>query len=46
MLREPVPQIAAVGPALLQRLSGLDILAAQLKGEIPAAPSTGMRASG
>jgi uncharacterized protein (TIGR00369 family) len=38
MLREPVPQIAAVGPALLQRLSGLDILAAQLEGEIPAAP--------
>ena len=46
MLQEPVPQIAAVGPALLQRLSGLDILAAQLEGEIPAAPSTGMRASG
>jgi uncharacterized protein (TIGR00369 family) len=38
MLREPVPQIAAVGPALLQRLSGLDILAAQIEGEIPAAP--------
>jgi len=38
MLREPVPQIAPVGAALLQRLSGLEILAAQLKGEIPAAP--------
>ena len=38
MLREPVPQIAPVGPALLQRLSGLDILTAQLEGEIPAAP--------
>ena len=38
MLQEPVPQIAPVGPELLQRLSGLDILAAQLKGEIPAAP--------
>jgi uncharacterized protein (TIGR00369 family) len=38
VLREPVPQIAPVGPALLQRLSGLEILAAQIKGEIPAAP--------
>jgi len=38
MLGEPVPQIAPVGAALLQRLSGLEILAAQLKGEIPAAP--------
>ena len=38
MLREPVPQIAPVGAALLQRLSGLEVLAAQLKGEIPAAP--------
>jgi uncharacterized protein (TIGR00369 family) len=38
MLREPVPQIAPVGPELLQRLSGLEILAAQIKGEIPAAP--------
>jgi uncharacterized protein (TIGR00369 family) len=38
MLREPVPHIAPVGAALLQRLSGLEILAAQLKGEIPAAP--------
>lgn len=37
-LREPVPQIAPVGPVLLQRLSGLEILSAQLKGEIPAAP--------
>ncbi len=38
MLREPVPQIAPVGAALLQRLSGLEILTAQLKGEIPTAP--------
>jgi len=38
MLGEPVPQIAPVGAALLQRLSGLEILAAQLKGEVPAAP--------
>jgi uncharacterized protein (TIGR00369 family) len=38
MLGEPVPQIAPVGAALLQRLSGLEILAAQIKGEIPAAP--------
>jgi uncharacterized protein (TIGR00369 family) len=38
MLGEPVPHIAPVGAALLQRLSGLEILAAQLKGEIPAAP--------
>jgi uncharacterized protein (TIGR00369 family) len=38
ILAEPVPQIAPVGPALLQRLSGLEILAAQLKGDIPAAP--------
>jgi uncharacterized protein (TIGR00369 family) len=37
MLREPAPQIAPVGPALLQRLSGLEILAAQISGEIPAA---------
>jgi uncharacterized protein (TIGR00369 family) len=37
-LREPVPQIAPVGTALLQRLSGLEILAAQINGEIPAAP--------
>jgi uncharacterized protein (TIGR00369 family) len=37
-LGEPVPQIAPVGAALLQRLSGLEILAAQIKGEIPAAP--------
>ena len=37
-LREPVPQIAPVGAALLQRLSGLEILTAQLNGEIPAAP--------
>ena len=38
MLREPVPQLAPVGAALLQRLSGLEILTAQIKGEIPAAP--------
>jgi uncharacterized protein (TIGR00369 family) len=37
-LREPVPEIAPVGAAMLQRLSGLEILEAQLKGEIPAAP--------
>ena len=37
-LEEPVPQLAPIGPALLQRLSGLQILAAQLTGEIPAAP--------
>jgi uncharacterized protein (TIGR00369 family) len=38
MLQEPAPQIATVGAALLQELGGLEILAAQLKGEIPAAP--------
>ena len=38
MLGEPVPQIAPVGAAQLQRLSGLEILTAQLNGEIPAAP--------
>ena len=38
MLGEPVPQIAPVGAALLQQLSGLEILAAQLEAEIPAAP--------
>jgi uncharacterized protein (TIGR00369 family) len=38
MLQEPVPQIAPVGAALLQQLSGLEILKAQIKGEIPAAP--------
>jgi uncharacterized protein (TIGR00369 family) len=38
MLREPAPRIAPVGSALLQRLSGLEILAAQINGEIPAAP--------
>ena len=38
MLQEPVPHIAPVGTALLQQLSGLEILAAQLRGEIPAAP--------
>ena len=35
---EPGPQIASAGPAPLQQLSGLDILAAQLNGDIPAAP--------
>ena len=38
MLREPAPQIVPVGPAQLQQLSGLEILAAQLEGKIPAAP--------
>jgi uncharacterized protein (TIGR00369 family) len=38
MLREPVPQIAPVDAALLQQLSGLEILRAQIKGEVPAAP--------
>jgi uncharacterized protein (TIGR00369 family) len=38
ILREPVPQIAPVGAVLLQQLSGLEILKAQIKGEIPAAP--------
>jgi uncharacterized protein (TIGR00369 family) len=38
MLREPPPQTVPVGPALLQQLSGLEILAAQLEGKIPAAP--------
>jgi uncharacterized protein (TIGR00369 family) len=37
-LREPVPQIAPAAPAPLQRLSGLETLAAQIHGEIPAAP--------
>ena len=34
----PVPQITPAGPALLQGLSGLEILTAQLTGDIPAAP--------
>jgi uncharacterized protein (TIGR00369 family) len=38
MLQEPAPQIAPVGAALLRQLGGLEILAAQLKGEVPAAP--------
>jgi uncharacterized protein (TIGR00369 family) len=38
MLREPVAQIAPVDPGLLQRLSGLEILAAQLAGDIAPAP--------
>ena len=46
MLGEPVPQVAPVGATLLQRLSGLEILAAQLKGRYQQLPSTGMRASG
>jgi uncharacterized protein (TIGR00369 family) len=37
-LRDPPPQIAPVGTGLLQRLSGLEILTAQIKGDIPAAP--------
>ena len=37
-LREPAPQIAPVGAEMLQRLSGLEILAAQIGGDIPAAP--------
>lgn len=38
MLREPVPQIAPVDAALLQQLSGLEILRAQIQGEVSAAP--------
>jgi uncharacterized protein (TIGR00369 family) len=38
LLPEPPPQIAPVTTELLQRLSGLDILAAQIRGDIPAAP--------
>ena len=38
MLREPAPQVVPVGAAQLQQLSGLEILAAQLEGKIPAAP--------
>jgi uncharacterized protein (TIGR00369 family) len=38
MLGEPPPQIAPVDAALLQRLSGLEILTAQINGDIPAAP--------
>jgi uncharacterized protein (TIGR00369 family) len=38
LLPEPPPQIAPVGAELLQRLSGLEILAAQIRGDIPAAP--------
>ena len=38
MLREPAPRIVPVGLAQLQQLSGLEILTAQLKGKIPAAP--------
>jgi uncharacterized protein (TIGR00369 family) len=38
LLREPAPQTAPLSPGLLQRLSGLEILAAQLRGEIPVAP--------
>jgi uncharacterized protein (TIGR00369 family) len=37
-LREPVPQPAPVDEAMLQHLSGLEILTAQLTGDIPAAP--------
>ncbi len=38
MLRGPAPQMVPVGPAQLQQLSGLEILAAQLEGKIPPAP--------
>jgi uncharacterized protein (TIGR00369 family) len=38
ILAEPAPQIAPAGPALLQRLSGLDTLTAQLNADMPAAP--------
>ena len=38
LLPEPPPQIAPVTAELLQRLSGLEILAAQIRGDIPAAP--------
>jgi uncharacterized protein (TIGR00369 family) len=38
ILAAPVPQITPAGPALLQGLSGLEILTAQLTGDIPAAP--------
>ena len=37
-LREPVPQIAPVSPEVLRQLSGLEILRAQIKGEVAAAP--------
>jgi uncharacterized protein (TIGR00369 family) len=37
-LREPVPQIAPVSHTLLRQLSGLEILRAQIKGEVAAAP--------
>jgi uncharacterized protein (TIGR00369 family) len=38
LLGEPPPQVAPVGAELLQRLSGLEILAAQIRGDLPAAP--------
>jgi uncharacterized protein (TIGR00369 family) len=38
LLPEPPPQIAPVTAEMLQRLSGLEILAAQIRGDIPAAP--------
>lgn len=38
MLRETAPQVVPVGAVQLQQLSGLEILAAQLEGKIPAAP--------
>lgn len=37
-LREPVPQPAPVDEAMLRHLSGLEILTAQITGDIPAAP--------
>jgi len=38
LLGEPPPRVAPVGAELLQRLSGLEILAAQVAGDLPAAP--------
>jgi uncharacterized protein (TIGR00369 family) len=38
MLTEPAPHVAPVAGALLRQLSGLEILASQLTGKIPAAP--------
>src|SRR5215469_3334536 len=38
VLTASTPHLAPVGPALLRQLSGLEILTAQLTGEIPAAP--------
>lgn len=38
LLREPVSHMSPVSAQLLQRMSGLEVLAAQLRGEIPASP--------